>query len=68
MLLPAIGTELFPSVDAGSFEIRLKTIPGTRLEQTETLVAAIEDTIKQVIPEHEIEALISNIGLPVGGN
>ncbi len=66
LLLPRIGTELFPSVDAGSFEIRLKTIPGTRLEETEKLVARIEDTIKEVIPEDEIDALISNIGLPVG--
>jgi len=66
LLLPGIGSELFPSVDAGTFEIRVKTIPGTRLEQTEELVAEIENTIKEVIPEHEIETLISNIGLPVG--
>ncbi|HJN08971.1 MAG TPA: efflux RND transporter permease subunit [Pirellulaceae bacterium] len=66
LLLPHIGTELFPNVDAGTFEIRMKTIPGTRLEDTEELVAQIEDTIKEVVPENEIEALISNIGLPVG--
>ena len=66
LLLPWIGTELFPSVDAGSFEVRVKTIPGTRLEETEKLVARIEETIKEVIPASEIEALISNIGLPVG--
>ena len=66
LLLPRLGTELFPTVDAGSFEIRLKTIPGTRLEETEALVAEIEETIKEVIPPAEIEALISNIGLPVG--
>jgi multidrug efflux pump subunit AcrB len=66
LLVPQIGTELFPSVDAGTFEIRMKTIPGTRLEETEALVARLEQTIRQVIPEHEIEALISNIGLPVG--
>jgi multidrug efflux pump subunit AcrB len=66
LLLPHIGTELFPSVDSGSFEVRLKTIPGTRLEETEKLVARIEDTIKELIPANEIEALISNIGLPVG--
>ena len=66
ILLPRIGTELFPSVDAGTFEIRLKTIPGTRLEETEKLVAEIENTIKEVVPDNEIEALISNIGLPVG--
>ena len=65
-LLPNIGTELFPEVDAGTFEIRLKTKPGTRLEVTEELVADIEDAIKRVIPESEIETIISNIGLPVG--
>ncbi len=65
-LLPQLGTELFPSVDAGTIEIRLKTIPGTQLEETEKLVARIEDSIKGVIPSDEIEALISNIGLPVG--
>lgn len=66
LLLPRIGTELFPNVDAGTFEVRLKTIPGTRLEDTEELVTRIEDTVKEVIPANEIEAIIANIGLPVG--
>ncbi|KAA5547208.1 efflux RND transporter permease subunit [Roseiconus nitratireducens] len=66
LLWPRIGTELFPSVDAGTFELRIKTLPGTALVETEKLVARIEDTIKDVIPEDEIETLISNIGLPVG--
>jgi len=65
-LLPRLGTELFPTVDAGTFEIRLKTAPGTRLEKTEKIVADIERTIQNVIPEEEIETIISNIGLPVG--
>ncbi|TWT67183.1 efflux RND transporter permease subunit [Allorhodopirellula solitaria] len=65
-LLPKIGTELFPTVDAGSFELRLKTLPGTSLLDTEKLVARVEESIKQVIPEEEIETIISNIGLPVG--
>ncbi|QDV62674.1 efflux RND transporter permease subunit [Crateriforma conspicua] len=65
-LWPAIGTELFPNVDEGTFEIRIKTLPGTELLETESLVADIEDTIRSVIPESEIDALISNIGLPVG--
>lgn len=66
LLWPGVGTELFPEVDAGTFEIRLKTLPGTKLEETEKLVARLEDTIKQVIPEDRIETLIANIGLPVG--
>ncbi|MEP3482195.1 MAG: efflux RND transporter permease subunit [Fuerstiella sp.] len=65
-LWPMLGSELFPSVDAGTFEIRIKTTPGNKLADTEQLVARIEDTIKGVIPENEIETLIANIGLPVG--
>ncbi|MEQ9407880.1 MAG: efflux RND transporter permease subunit [Fuerstiella sp.] len=66
LLWPKIGSELFPQVDSGSFEIRIKTVPGTRLENTEALVADIEESIRSVIPEQEIETIISNIGLPVG--
>jgi len=66
LLLPGIGRELFPEVDAGTFELRLKTVPGTRLEETEKLVERIENTIEDVIPEQEIETLIANIGLPIG--
>jgi multidrug efflux pump subunit AcrB len=66
LLWPAIGSELFPTVDSGSFEIRIKTLPGTELLETEKLVARIEASIKEVIPAEEIETLIANIGLPVG--
>ena len=69
LLLPGIGSELFPEVDAGTFELRLKTRPGTRLEETEKLVERIEATIcgdGGVIPKSEVDAIISNIGLPVG--
>ncbi|HIG29249.1 MAG TPA: efflux RND transporter permease subunit, partial [Verrucomicrobiales bacterium] len=66
LLYDRIGTELFPAVDAGTFELRVKTTPGTRLEETEKLVERIEQTIEEVIPENEIRNIISNIGLPVG--
>lgn len=65
-LLPAIGTELFPDVDAGTFEIRMKTDPGTRLENTEKVVERVENAIADIIPPEEIKSIISNIGLPVG--
>ena len=66
LLVPAIGTELFPEVDAGTIEIRMKTIPGTKLDDTEAIVANVEATLREVVPESEIDAIISNIGLPVG--
>lgn len=66
LLLPEIGSELFPNVDAGTFELRVKTVPGTRLEDTEKLVERLEESIKEVIPANQIDTLIANIGLPVG--
>lgn len=65
-LWPMLGTELFPQVDEGAFELRIKTTPGTDLVETEKLVERIENSIKEVIPEEQIDTLISNIGLPVG--
>lgn len=66
LLVPAVGTELFPAVDDGSFEIRLRTLPGTRIEATEQLVAEVEAVIGEVIPQDEIRTVMANIGLPVG--
>ena len=66
LLLPRVGTELFPSVDDGVFEIRMRTLPGTRIEKTEALVEQIEDVIKEIIPEKELMTMLANIGLPVG--
>jgi HAE1 family hydrophobic/amphiphilic exporter-1 len=66
LLIPQLGSDLFPEVDSGTFEIRMKTTPGTRLENTETLVIEIEDSIRDIIAENELKAIISNIGMPVG--
>jgi multidrug efflux pump subunit AcrB len=65
-LWPWLGSELFPEVDAGTFEIRLKNLPGADLAETERLVEQVEQTIREVIPPDQIETLIANIGLPVG--
>ncbi len=66
LLFPALGSELFPEVDAGTFEVRIKTLPGTRLGKTEELVARLENSINETIGEDNVQSIISNIGLPVG--
>ncbi len=66
LLLPMLGTELFPEVDAGTFEVRVKTVPGTRLLKTEERIAEIEASIRETVAEGELQSIISNIGLPVG--
>ncbi len=65
-LFPALGQELFPEVDAGTFEVRIKTVPGTKLTATEKTIIRIEDSIHAEIPESEVKSIISNIGMPVG--
>ena len=66
IFLPSIGTELFPNVDDGVFEVRIRTLPGTRIEKTEALVEEIEHVIQETIPQHELRTILANIGLPVG--
>lgn len=66
LLFPRIGSELFPDVDTGVFEVRVKTTPGLRIEETEKLVMKLEETINGIIPADEIETVMVNIGLPTG--
>ncbi|HEV8132103.1 MAG TPA: efflux RND transporter permease subunit [Acidobacteriota bacterium] len=62
-LVPWIGMELFPQVDAGQIIIQVRAPSGTRVELTEELVKQVEAKIKGLIPEQEIRVLISNIGV-----
>lgn len=62
-LYPRLGRELFPAVDAGQFTIRVRAPSGTRLEETEKLIARVEKTVQEVIPKEELSIVISNIGV-----
>ena len=37
LVVPRLGTEIFPQVDAGQFQLRLRAPTGTRIEQTEAI-------------------------------
>ncbi len=67
MLFPLIGRDFFPTVDAGLVKLHVRGPPGTRIEESEKRFAAIEDTIKTVIPPAEIAQMIDNIGTPYSG-
>jgi multidrug efflux pump subunit AcrB len=66
-LLTFVGRDFFPSVDAGLIKLHVRGPPGTRLEESEQRFARIEDTVRAVIPPHEIRTLIDNIGTPYSG-
>jgi multidrug efflux pump subunit AcrB len=66
-LVPHLGQDFFPSVDAGQFRLHLRAPGGTRIEETTRLVDRVEAVIRQEVPARELSGLLDNIGLPSGG-
>jgi CzcA family heavy metal efflux pump len=63
-LVPFIGSNFFPSVDSGQVLMHVRAPVGTRVEETASRFARIEEAIRKVIPAEEITTLVDNIGLP----
>jgi multidrug efflux pump subunit AcrB len=66
-IVPWLGQDFFPSVDAGSFKLHLRGPTGMRIEDTAFLCDRVEDAIRKQIPAGEMESIIDNIGLPYSG-
>ncbi len=54
--------EFFPEVDAGAFEMYVRTATGTRIEVTEQQIAAVEKLIRATIGE-DLDTVISELGV-----
>jgi multidrug efflux pump subunit AcrB len=67
LLVPFLGQNFFPAVDAGTFRLHVRAPTATRIEQTAKLVDEVEAAIRRQIPAKELEGMIDNIGLPVSG-
>jgi multidrug efflux pump subunit AcrB len=67
LLVPWIGQDFFPAVDAGQFKIHVRARTGTRIEETAALCDHIDATIRQHIPANEVVTIVDNIGLPYSG-
>jgi multidrug efflux pump subunit AcrB len=63
-LLPVVGEDFFPGVDAGMMKMHVRAPTGTRIEETERVVDGIEEAVKQIIPPSELDSVSDNIGLP----
>jgi multidrug efflux pump subunit AcrB len=66
-LLPFVGRDFFPSVDAGQFKLHVRAKTGTRIEETARLCDLVESEIRRIIPAGELATIIDNIGLPLSG-
>jgi multidrug efflux pump subunit AcrB len=67
LLVPQLGQDFFPSVDAGQFRLHMRARSGTRIEETAKLVDQVEAEIRREIPAAEIAGVLDNIGIPFGG-
>jgi multidrug efflux pump subunit AcrB len=65
-LLPFLGRDFFPIVDAGQFRLHVRAPAGTRIEETERIFTQVENVIREIIPSGELGAILDNIGLPAG--
>ncbi len=59
-----VGTDFFPSVDAGLIQLHVRAPARTRIERTEQIFGAIEDNIRHHIPGGDLQLVLDNIGLP----
>ncbi len=64
LVVPHVGEDFFPTIDAGQIRLHVRARTGTRVEVTEEIFGAVEQEIKKIIPENEIAQMIDNIGIP----
>ncbi len=67
LLVPYLGRNFFPSVDAGQILMHVRTQVGTRVEDAAGQFADIQKAIRTIIPPEEIDTLADNIGMPISG-
>src|SRR5487761_2493332 len=67
LLVPYIGENFFPAVDAGQILMHVRTQIGTRLEESANQFADVQKVIRKIIPPDQIETMADNIGMPISG-
>jgi multidrug efflux pump subunit AcrB len=64
VMLMLTGRDFFPAIDGGQIKLHVRAPAGTRIEATEAVFQAVEDKIREVIPERERELIVDDIGIP----
>jgi multidrug efflux pump subunit AcrB len=63
-LFTVVGRDFFPPIDGGQIQLHVRAPPATRIERTEQIFQAVEDKVREVIPERDRGLIVDNIGLP----
>lgn len=62
LIYPHLGMELFPAIDTGQFQVRLRAPTGTRVERTEVLTLKLLDVIHEVAGANNVEISLAFVG------
>jgi multidrug efflux pump subunit AcrB len=58
-----LGTEIFPNVDVGQFQLRLRAPTGTRIERTEVIANNVLDAIKAEVGAMNVALTLGFVGV-----
>ena len=67
LLIPVLGRDFFPTVDAGQIRLHMRAATGMRIEETARLADQVEAAIREIVPRDELETMLDNIGIPNSG-
>ncbi len=62
-LVPVLGRDFFPSVDAGLIRLHMRARAGQRVEETAREADGVDNLIRRVIPPEDLGTILDNIGL-----
>jgi multidrug efflux pump subunit AcrB len=57
-----VGVEIFPSIDAGEFRLRLRATDGTHIDATEAITKQVLDTVGEVVGKDKIRLTLGYVG------
>ncbi len=64
VMLVLVGRDFFPAIDGGQIKLHVRAPAATRIEATEKIFQAVEDKIREIIPEHDRDLIVDDIGIP----
>jgi multidrug efflux pump subunit AcrB len=62
-LYPFLGKAFFPRTDPGQFVVDVKVPAGTRIEVTDDYISKMEEDIRSVVSQSDLNMIVSNIGI-----
>jgi multidrug efflux pump subunit AcrB len=62
-----LGRDFFPEVDAGLMRLHVRAPPATRIEQTQHYFTEVENAVREIVGQGQIDTILDNIGLPYSG-